>query len=142
MWVYLTYLQGIRDLVEAGRVAYINFGEDYGKMVVIVDLINDSTVFVDGLEHFPRVSYPLRRLSLTRLRLPILRGARTGTVKKAAKSFDLTGKWEATPVFKKMARFNTRRGLTDIDRFRVMIARKTRSYQARTLFAKKAAAKK
>ena len=87
--------------------------------------------------HFPRVSYPLRRLNLTRLRLPLLRGARSGTVTKAAKNFDLTAKWQATSAYKKMSRFSTRRTLTDMDRFRVMIARKTRSYQMRTLLKKK-----
>ena len=88
---------GVRDYVEAGRVAYINYGEDYGKMVVIVDMVNISTVQVDGLGAFPRVLYPIRRLQLTRLRVPgVLRGARTGTIQKAAKTFGLDEKWAAT----------------------------------------------
>jgi len=53
---------GLRDFVEAGRVAYINYGEDYGKMVVIVDMLDINRVQVDGLGKFPRVIYPLRRL--------------------------------------------------------------------------------
>ena len=64
-------------------MCYINFGEDYGKMVVIVDMADQSRVLVDGMGNFPRVMYPLKRLNLTKLRVPILRGARTGTLKKA-----------------------------------------------------------
>merc|ERR1712022_14004 len=79
---------GLRDFVEAGRVAFVNFGEDFGKMLVIVDIVDMNRVLVDGLGHFPRVIYPLKRLTLTRLRLPILRGARTGTLRKAAAAFD------------------------------------------------------
>ena len=134
-------MQGVRDFVEAGRVCFINFGEDYGKLVVIVDLVNSKTVLVDGMSAFPRVMYPLKRLTLTRLRLPILRGARTGTVVKAAKAFDLTNKWNASPAFKKMDRFSRRANMTDMDRFRVMIARKQRSYAAKHVNSKPAGKK-
>jgi large subunit ribosomal protein L14e len=90
---------GLLDFVEPGRVAFINYGEDSGKLVVIVDMVDINRVLVDGLEHFPRVLYPLKRLTLTRLRMKILRGARTGTLKKAAKEFDLTAKWEKTTMY-------------------------------------------
>ena len=63
-------------------------------MVVIVDIADTNRCLVDGLGNFPRTMYPLKRLNLTKLRVPILRGARTSTVKKAAKEFDLIGKWK------------------------------------------------
>jgi len=56
-------------------------------------------VLVDGLKNFPRVIYPLKRLTLTRLRVNILRGARTGTLAKAAKEFELEKKWKETKIF-------------------------------------------
>jgi large subunit ribosomal protein L14e len=75
-------LQVYKKFVQPGRVAYVNFGEDYGKLVVIVDIADMNRVLVDGpTSGFPRVLYPLRRLTLTGLRLPILKGARAGTVK-------------------------------------------------------------
>ena len=95
-------LQGFRRFVEPGRVAYVNFGEDYGKMVVIVDAADQSRVLVDG-ENFPRVIYPVRRLTLTKLKLDLARGARTGTVVAAAKKFGLQAKWAATSASKKIA---------------------------------------
>lgn len=54
---------------------------------------------VDGLKSFPRVMFPLRRLTLTKLRVPILRGARTSTLAKAAKAFNLDTKWAETKAF-------------------------------------------
>lgn len=81
--------------------------------------------------NFPRVIYPLKRLTLTKLRLPVLRGARTGTLKKAADLYKLQDKWSTQSAAKKMDRFARRSQTTDLDRFRVMILRKNRAYNAR-----------
>merc|ERR1719235_1586079 len=98
---------GLKDFVEPGRVCFINYGDDYGKMVVVVDIADGNTVLVDGLKGFPRVIYPLKRLTLTQLRIPLLRGARTGTLAKAAAKFGLDEKWAANSKNQKMIRFNT-----------------------------------
>ena len=105
---------GLRDFIEAGRVCFINYGEDYGKLVVITDFVDFTRVLIDSADgKFPRVIYPLARLTCTKLRLPVLRGARTGTIKKAAKAFDLDAKWKKSAVCQKMDRFNRRKELTD-----------------------------
>ena len=68
--------------MQAGRVAFINYGEDFGKVVVIVDIADMNRVLVEGpTSGFPRVLYPLRRLTITRLLVPLTRGARSGTLK-------------------------------------------------------------
>jgi ribosomal protein L14E/L6E/L27E len=61
----------------------VNFGKDLGKVVVIVDIADANRVLVDGpTTGFPRVLYPLKRLTLTSIKLKdLLKGARTGTVK-------------------------------------------------------------
>merc|ERR1712127_843740 len=119
---------GLRDFIEAGRVCYINYGEDYGKLVVVVDFVDYTRVLIDSANGtFPRVIYPLARLTCTKLRLPLLRGARTGTIVKAAKTFDLDAKWKKTAYYTKMDRFSKRAALTDFERFQVMVARKQRS---------------
>ena len=112
--------------MQAGRVAFVNFGEDYGKQVTIVDIADSNRVLVDG-ENFPRMVMPLKRLSLTKMMVPIQRGARTGTLVKAAKKMDLAAKWAETPIAKKLAKRNTRANLSDLERFQVMINRKKRS---------------
>ena len=71
-----------KKFVQPGRVAYINFGKDFGKVVVIADIADSRRVLVDGpTTGFPRVLYPLKRLALLSLKLDILKGARTGTIK-------------------------------------------------------------
>merc|ERR1719333_1410908 len=96
---------GLRDIVQPGRVCYINYGEDYGKLVVIADMADQNRVLVDGVGQFPRVLYPLKRLTLTRLRLNVAKGARAGTIAKAAKEANLFAKWEASPAAQKIDRF-------------------------------------
>jgi large subunit ribosomal protein L14e len=125
-----------RNYVEAGRVAFVNFGEDYGKLVVIVDWCNSTKMLVDG-ENFPRVLYPIRRLTLTKFKLPLLRGARTSTVVGAAKKFGLQQKWEASSQAQKIATHAKRANLSDLERFSVMVNRKRRSFAVRAI-AKKA----
>ena len=112
--------------MESGRVAFINFGEDYGKMVTIVDVADENRVLVDA-EDFPRMILPLKRLSLTRMKIPLSRGARTGTLIKAARKAQLAEKWAETPIAKKLVKRNLRANLTDLQRFQVMINRKQRS---------------
>ena len=68
----------------------------------------------------------MKRLTLLKFRLPILRGARTRTVLKAAKLFDLKKKWEETNAFKKIEKFNYKSSLTDIERFKVRLLRQQR----------------
>ena len=72
-----------KNFVQPGRVAYVNFGRDLGKVVIIVDIADATRVLVDGpTTGFPRVLYPLKRLTLTSLQIKgILKGSRTGTVK-------------------------------------------------------------
>ena len=137
--------QGLRDYVEAGRVAFINYGDDYGKLVVIVDIVDAQRVLVDGLKNFPRVIYPLKRLKLTRIVIEgVLRGARTGTIAKLAKKFNLDEAWSKTSYAKRFDADKKRSATTDFDRFKIMVLRKQRSFAAKTKNAKaapKAAAK-
>ena len=41
-------------LVEVGRVAMVNYGKDYGKLVVIVDIIDQARVSAVSSEAEPR----------------------------------------------------------------------------------------
>merc|ERR1712110_807366 len=123
---------GYRTFVEAGRVAYINYGDDYGKLVVIVDIADQNRVLVDG-DDFPRVLYPLKRLTPTKIVVPISKGSRTGTLQAAAEEFGLEKKWEESNTAKMLARREKRSELTDFERFAVMRQRKSRSHAVRKL---------
>merc|ERR1719329_1874572 len=122
---------GLGDFVEPGRVCYVNYGEDYGKLVVIVDMIDT----VD--KSLPRCIYPLRRLSLTKIKVDkVHRGCRTNTLAKKSKSKDILAEFKKTPVSVKMEKYKLRKNLSDFDRFKVMVLRKQRSYQRGHLNAK------
>ena len=113
-------------------MAYINYGSDYGQVVVIVDIADQNRVLVDG-DDFPRVLYPLKRLTLTKLKVPLSKGARTGTLQSAMEEFELEKKWEETPTAKMLARRERRSELTDFERFAVMRQRKSRSHAVKKL---------
>jgi large subunit ribosomal protein L14e len=123
-------LQVYRNYIQAGRVCWISYGEDYGKCVVIVDVRDMNTVLVDAPD-FPRCQYPLKRLTLTRQVVPMLRGARTKTVLKAFKEHNVTATFEKSPAAQKFKKQATRANLTDFERFTVMVNRKRRSNYVR-----------
>ena len=56
--------------------------------------------------------------------------------RKAVKESDLKKKWEASTVAKKFAKKTQRANLNDLDRFKVMINRKKRSFKVRQLAKK------
>ena len=85
----------------------------------------------------PRMIYPLKRLTLTKIRVKgVMRGCRNGTLKKFTKDQDVTADFKKTPIAQKMARYTLRKTLSDYQRFQVMILRKQRSYKATHLNAK------
>lgn len=40
-------VQPFKRFVEIGRVALVNYGEDYGRLVVIVDVVDQNRVRTD-----------------------------------------------------------------------------------------------
>merc|ERR1719465_297666 len=129
---------GLGDYVEPGRVCYVNYGEDYGKLVVIVDMVDTGRVLIDSVDKsLPRCIYPLRRLSLTKIKVDKEhRGCRTSTLLKKTKGNDIVAAFKKTPVSIKMEKYKLRKSLSDFDRFKVMVLRKQRSYQRGHLNAK------
>merc|ERR1712083_929278 len=128
-----------RTFVEAGRIAYINYGSDFGKAVVIVDWADAKQMLVEGPK-LPRCMYPLRRLQLTKQKVKINRGARSGAVRKMFA--EVAKKFDSTSAAKKMAVQNKRAELTDFDRFSVMINRKQRAHAVRKAVSKQLNPKK
>ena len=121
----------------------MNFGEDYGKMVVIVDMLDINRVLIDTPDgSMPRLVYPLKRLTLTKLRVKeVLRGCRTSTLKKLAAKQDIVAGFKKTPSAIKIARSKTRTSLTDFEKFKVMVLRKQRSWRKNHLNEKPPAKK-
>ncbi|MBS2599718.1 KOW domain-containing RNA-binding protein, partial [Salmonella enterica subsp. enterica serovar Typhimurium] len=57
---------------EIGRVALGNYGKDYGKLVVIVDVIDQNRALVDAAD-MVRSQMNFTRLSLTYIKIDIKR---------------------------------------------------------------------
>ena len=110
----------------------IKYGDNYGKVAVIVDIVDDNRVLLDGpTTGIAREIYPVKHIALTALKFDLFKGARSGTVKKAADKFELEKKWVESTWAKKLARQNTRANLTAFERFSVMIHRKRRAFLLR-----------
>ena len=72
----------MKRLVEAGRVVMINYGKNLHKLAVIVDILDENRVLLDGPNTgVEREVYPIKRIFLTGIIVNILRGARTTTLK-------------------------------------------------------------
>merc|ERR550514_1784823 len=93
-----------KRFVQPGRLAYINYGSDEGKMCTIIDVATLNRVVIDGpTTGVKRQQIPVRRLTLTDIVTPkVFRGARDKTAKA---------------------------NLNDFERFKLMLARKKRSGQ-------------
>jgi large subunit ribosomal protein L14e len=75
----------------------------------------------------PRQSFPFRHLTLTTLVVPKLpRAAGSTAIKAALEKAGTLAKWEKSAWAQKRAAVSARRGLSDFDRFKVMLAKKQR----------------
>jgi large subunit ribosomal protein L14e len=106
----------------------INFGENVGKLAVIVNVIDSKRVLIDGpstINGVPRQVMPLKRLSITNIKCKISPGARISTLVKAYAEAGVAKKWTEGSWAKGIAKRAAKAKLTDFDRFKVMVARKT-----------------
>ncbi len=116
-----------RRFVEIGRVALINYGPDYRKLVVIVDVIDQNRALIDA-PNMVRTQINFKRLSLTDITIPGL--PRTPAKKVLTKAYvdaEVDQKWTTSAWGRKLAVRTRRAALTDFDRFKVMVARVKRS---------------
>merc|ERR1712167_148578 len=116
-----------RRLVEAGRVCLMNYGPMAGTLCVIVNVIDSKTVLVHVSKAENRFVMPLKRLSITNIKCQIMPGARVKALEAAIKEADVAKKWAASSWSKGIAKKAAKAGMSDFDRFTMMVARKTRA---------------
>ena len=112
--------------VELGRVALVNLKADklYGKLVVIVDLVDQNRVLVDA-PGIKRCIINLKRLAITPIKLDTGRCPDAAALEAAHKG--AVAEFAASKWGKKIAKQGARKALNDFDRFKVAIARSKRS---------------
>ncbi|KAM3143472.1 hypothetical protein pb186bvf_004533 [Paramecium bursaria] len=115
--------------VEVGRVVKVNYGPDEGKLAVVVEILNDKRVLIDGpTTGVKRQLIPIRRLTLTKFAVKsVLRGSRSSFIKTQLTKFALTDKYAKLGAATKQIKKEKRAQLSDFDRFKVTILRKRRS---------------
>ena len=60
----------------------VNYGPNLHQLAVIADILDENRVLLDGpTTGVAREVYPLKRLHLTNMVVPMLRGAKTTTVR-------------------------------------------------------------
>lgn len=117
-------------LFHIGRVCCINYGPDAGKICVIIDFVDSTRALIDGpasLTGVKRRTIPFKRLSVTSLKVTILRACRSVHLEAACKKADICGKWKKLPWGRKIIQKKLRAKLTDFDRFNVMLLKKQRA---------------
>ncbi|KAI5697341.1 hypothetical protein M8J76_008559 [Diaphorina citri] len=122
------YNGAFKRFVQTGRVVRISDGPHRGKLSSIVDVINQTTVLVDGPETgVPRSALRLNQLHLTKLKINFPFNARTKVVRKAWKDGQVEEKWSKSLWAQKVANVEKRKTLTDFDRFKLSKLRRTRN---------------
>lgn len=108
----------------------INQGHDAGKLAVIIDIVDQARALIDGpavITGVQRQTIPYRHLSLTPIVLPIAKSVKSSTLVKHWKANNVSEQWEKTSWAKKIKQTETRKNLTDFDRFKVQVLKKKRN---------------
>lgn len=118
--------------VEPGRVALVADGRLKGKLVSVVDVIDQTRALVDGpCSGVARQQIRLNQLHLTKFCLKYPFTAPTRVVRKAWTEAKLNEKWADSQWAQKLANKEKRAQMTDYDRFKLTSARVKRN-RART----------
>ncbi|CAJ1976454.1 unnamed protein product [Sphenostylis stenocarpa] len=121
--------------VEIGRIALVNYGKEYGKLVVIVDVIDQNRALVDAPD-MVRSQVNFKRLSLTDIKIDIKRVPKKKDLVKAMEAADVKNKWENSSWGRKLIVRKRRAALSDFDRFKLMLAKIKRAAVVRQELSK------
>ncbi|KAI4357386.1 hypothetical protein L6164_001338 [Bauhinia variegata] len=124
-----------KRFIEIGRVALINYGKDYGKLVVIVDVVDQNRALVDSPD-MVRTQMNFKRLSLTDIKIDIKRVPKKKDLLNAMEAADVKKKWESSSWGRKLIVQKKRASLNDFDRFKLMLAKIKRAAVVRQELAK------
>ncbi|XP_040145048.2 large ribosomal subunit protein eL14 [Ictidomys tridecemlineatus] len=117
-----------RHFVEVGQVAYTSFGPHAGKLVAIVDVIDQNRALVDGpCTEVRRQAMPFKCMQLIDFILKFPDSACQKYVRQAWQKADINTKWEATRWVKKIEAREKKAKMTDFDRYEVIKAKKMRN---------------
>ncbi|KAH8495601.1 hypothetical protein POPTR_010G069900v4 [Populus trichocarpa] len=121
--------------VEIGRVGLVNYGKEYGRIVVIVDVIDQNRALVDAPD-MVRSQMNFKRISLTDIKIDINRVPKKKALIEAMEKADVKNKWENSSWGRRLIVQKRRAALNDFDRFKLMLAKIKRGGLIRQELAK------
>ena len=112
--------------VEPGRLALVRYGPLENKLVTIVDMIDLRRVVIDGsgINDVARQQIPIKWLALTSLKCDAQRACSVKVLKKKIAAAGVVAKFNGSSWGKKIAVAAKKAGLSDFQRFQVMMAKK------------------
>ncbi|KAF5284677.1 hypothetical protein FQA39_LY16959 [Lamprigera yunnana] len=121
--------------VETGRIALVADGTHKGKLVTIVDVIDQTRALIDGPETgVRRGAIRLNQLQLTNFQIKFPFNAPTSVVRRAWHKHNIKEKWANSSWSKKLLAKEKRKTLTDFDRFKLGKARIVRNKMRTRVF--------
>lgn len=114
--------------VEAGRLCTVEYGPYIQKLAVIVDIIDQNRVLVDGpTTGVARHSIPLKWIKLTEVIVKgVKRGCSTVTLQSLLEKQNSIQAYNSSFEGKKRLALLFRENMTDFERFKLMVAQKRR----------------
>ena len=110
--------------VQVGRVAFVAYGPEKGKICCITNIIDQTRVLVDGPSSHVRLqALNIKSLHLTKYLLRILPGARSKTVKALWDKHEINTKWQESRWSKKLQAKHQRSTMNDFDRYKLLHAK-------------------
>merc|ERR1712205_131715 len=131
----VTREMGFTRFVQNGRICLCNYGPDEGKLVMIVDVIDDKRCLCYAPDMARKVM-TYKCLSLTDIVVPIARAPRKKTADAAWAAAGVEAQWAATSWGKKFAARKAKATATDFERFQQMCAKKKLNAAARAKVSK------
>jgi len=116
--------------VEIGRVVLISEGRDTGKIAVIVNVIDQNRVLIDGgtITGVERKAWRIKQLRLLDF---VVEGiewrSQTDAVKKAIEEQNIVEKWQGTKEYQRAEKIKTRKAMGDFDRYKLIDAKSKRN---------------
>lgn len=118
--------------VEVGRVAVCTYGEEFGKSMVITDVVDQARVVVMGvdgmLSDIKPKSFPIKRLHLTSIRVPKMsqRGCRLKKVKAlvGASIEDIQKQLMEDKLVKQISKRRAKSTRSDFEKFKAWAEKK------------------
>eukprot|EP00884_Botryococcus_braunii_P015723 jgi/Botrbrau1/2834/Bobra.0125s0041.1 len=121
--------------VEIGRVVLVNYGPEYGKLLVISDIVDQNRALVDHPDEIRR-QMNFKRLALTPYKIEIQRLAKKKELKEALETSGVFEKFQQSAWGKKLAARKAKAGLTDFERYKAAVARVARGKKLQKALAK------